>query len=203
VRFGCVAVLGVGLIGGSCALAWKRAGCVDRVIGVGRSRPNLDRAIELGVIDSIAPSVADAVREADAVLITTPVGQFEALLREVGPALKADAFITDGGSTKRDVVAAARGAGRPVLAALRPGPPHRRRRAFRGRGRASRSVRGQRHVVLTPLPETAPDAEDRVHCPLAATGARCPPEPGAARRSLRGGEPSAACTGLCAGPDGG
>jgi len=171
VRFGCVAVIGVGLIGGSCALAWKRAGVVDRVIGVGRSRPNLDRAIELGVIDSIAPSVADAVREADAVLITTPVGQFEALLREVGPALKADAFITDGGSTKQDVVAAARSAlgdrfprfvpAHPIAGAERSGVEAARVDLF-----------VDRNIVITPLAETAPDAVDRATALWLATGAR-------------------------------
>ena len=170
-QFGRVAILGVGLIGGSCALAWKRAGCVASVVGVGRSRANLDRAVELGVIDEIAPSVTDAVSGADVVLITTPVGQFGPLLGEAGAALGPEAIITDGGSTKQDVVAAARAAlgdrmprfvpAHPIAGAERSGVEAARADLYDGR-----------NVVLTPLAETAPDAVERATALWSATGAR-------------------------------
>lgn len=170
-QFGRVAVLGVGLIGGSCALAWKRAGCVASIVGVGRSRANLERALQLGVIDEIAPTVAEAVRGADVVLITTPVGQFGPLLTEAGAALGPSAIITDGGSTKQDVVAAARAALGPRMPRFVPAHPI--AGAERSGVEAARvDLYEGRNVVLTPLPETAPDAVERATALWSATGAR-------------------------------
>src|SRR5213078_1862933 len=96
-----LAVIGVGLIGGSFALALKQAGKVSHVVGVGRNRANLDLARERRIIDSIATDAASAARDADLVLVAAPVAQFPAifsLLKE------SKALITDAGSTKRDVV---------------------------------------------------------------------------------------------------
>ena len=107
-RFGRVAVIGVGLIGGSFALALKAAKACTEVVGVGRSRANLDAAVALGAIDVATGDVAQAVRGADLVLVATPVAQFAAVLRALEPVLAPDALVTDAGSTKRDVVAAAR-----------------------------------------------------------------------------------------------
>src|SRR5690349_12761737 len=102
-----LAVIGVGLIGGSFALALKQAKQVAHVVGVGRSRQNLEAARSRGIVDSIATDAAAAAQEADLVLISAPVAQFGAIFA----ALKASkALITDAGSTKRDVIAAARGA---------------------------------------------------------------------------------------------
>src|SRR5258705_5494806 len=115
-----LAVIGVGLIGGSFALALRQAGKVTQVVGVGRNRANLDLARERRIIDSIAPDVATAASEADVVLVATPVGQFPSVFAQLKDT---KALITDGGSTKRDVVAAARAALGPRIAQFVPGHP--------------------------------------------------------------------------------
>lgn len=165
------AVVGVGLIGGSCALALKRAGAVERVVGIGRSRSNLERALELGVIDEIAPSPADGLAGADGALFAVPVGQFTKVLADVLPAVSPDAVLTDGGSTKQDVVAAARsvlGERLPRFVPAHPiaGAEH------SGVEAAKADLYVGRNVVLTPLPETDPEATVRVRELWAACGAR-------------------------------
>jgi prephenate dehydrogenase len=101
-------VIGVGLIGGSFALALKQAGLVKHVIGVGRTRENLETALRLGIIDEANADAAAAVRGADLVLIAAPVAQVPELLVQIAPALRADTIVTDAGSTKQDVIAYAR-----------------------------------------------------------------------------------------------
>lgn len=97
-------VIGVGLIGGSFALALKQARIAHHVVGVGRTRKNLEAALELGVIDESSEDAALAVREADLVLLATPVGQMPEVMAQIAPALGAGTVITDGGSTKQDVI---------------------------------------------------------------------------------------------------
>ncbi|MBM3343599.1 MAG: prephenate dehydrogenase/arogenate dehydrogenase family protein [Betaproteobacteria bacterium] len=101
-------VIGVGLIGGSFALALQKARVVKHVVGVGRTRKNLNVALKLGVIDEISHDAAQAVRDADLVLIGTPVGQMPAVMKAIAPHLGAKTIVTDGGSTKQDVIACAR-----------------------------------------------------------------------------------------------
>jgi prephenate dehydrogenase len=164
-----LAVLGVGLIGGSFALALREAGVVSRVLGAGRSQASLDEALRLGVIDEgLEPEAA--VARADIVLVATPVGQMETLFARIAPHLKPDAVLTDGGSTKADVVAAARRAlgerldrfvpGHPVAGAEKSGAAAAMAGLYRGR-----------RVVLTPLAETALEAVDRVEAAWQACGA--------------------------------
>ncbi len=105
-KFNTLAIIGVGLIGGSLALALKAKGAVNRVIGVGRSKANLDEALALGIIDEVA-SLEDAAR-ADVVFVATPVAQMPAVFAALKPHLGANSIVTDGGSTKQDVIAAAR-----------------------------------------------------------------------------------------------
>jgi prephenate dehydrogenase len=100
-----LAVFGVGLIGGSFALALKQAGAVGEVVGVGRSQTNLEQALTLGIIDRIAVDVVDAVRDADVVMLAVPVGQMAAIMQLIAPHLAAHTVVTDAGSTKQDVVA--------------------------------------------------------------------------------------------------
>src|SRR3990170_7628240 len=100
-----LAVIGVGLIGGSFALALKQAKKVSKVVGVGRNAANLKVAMERGIVDSIAPDAASAARDADLVLVAAPVGQYAGIFADLA---SSTALITDAGSTKRDVVAAAR-----------------------------------------------------------------------------------------------
>jgi prephenate dehydrogenase len=166
-----LAVIGVGLIGGSCALALKRAGLVERVVGIGRGAPNLARAMALGVVDEVATDVSSGVAGADVVLVTTPVGQMGPIFDALRSALAPDAVITDGGSTKRDVAAAARA--RLAECLPRFVPAHPIAGAERSGADAARAdLFLHRQVVLTPLPETAPDAEARVRALWSACGAR-------------------------------
>lgn len=98
-------VIGVGLIGGSFALALKQAGLAKRVIGVGRTRENLETALRLGIIDEAGTDPAAAVRGADLVLVAAPVAQIPELLVQIAPTLDDHTVVTDAGSTKQDVIA--------------------------------------------------------------------------------------------------
>ncbi len=164
-------VIGVGLIGGSVALALKRAGAVQHVIGVGRGRANLDRALALGAIDEIATDPGTAVEGADIVVVAVPVGQFGRVLQAIVPGLPVDAVITDGGSTKQDVIEAAR----PALGALWPRfvPAHPIAGAeHSGIDAARADLFDGRSVVLTPLPETDREATQRAETMWSVCGAR-------------------------------
>ncbi len=107
-KIGKLVIFGVGLIGGSLALALKKRKAVARVVGVGRSRANLLAARRLGIIDEIATNPALAVQDADVVLLAVPLGQTAAVLAQIAPHLPAQTIVTDAGSTKRDVIAHAR-----------------------------------------------------------------------------------------------
>jgi prephenate dehydrogenase len=106
VRIETLAIIGVGLIGGSLALALKTKNVVRRVVGVGRSRPNLDEAMSLGIIDSVA--TLEEAAKADIVFVATPVAQMPAVFSALKPHLGMATIVTDGGSTKQGVIAAAR-----------------------------------------------------------------------------------------------
>ena len=105
---GKLTIFGVGLIGGSFALALKKHRAVAHVVGVGRSRANLLAARRLGIIDEIASDSATAVADADLVLLAAPLGQTAAILAQIAPHLAPHTVVTDAGSTKRDVIAHAR-----------------------------------------------------------------------------------------------
>jgi prephenate dehydrogenase len=100
-----LSILGVGLLGGSIGLAVKAAGMTCRVIGYAHRDETRGRALEVGAIDESAKSSKEAVRDADLVILCTPVGLFEALLAEIAGDLPRHAIVTDVGSTKRSVVA--------------------------------------------------------------------------------------------------
>jgi prephenate dehydrogenase len=105
---GRLVVFGVGLIGGSLALALKQRHAVGHVVGVGRTRANLLAAKRLGIIDEIASDPAAAVRDADLVLLAVPLAQNAAVLAQIAPHLGPRTVVTDAGSTKRDIIAQAR-----------------------------------------------------------------------------------------------
>ena len=105
-RIDTLAIIGVGLIGGSLSLALKKHNAVGRVIGVGRSQANLDEALRLNVIDAIA-TIEDAAK-ADIIFVATPVAQMPRVFAALAPHLGEQSIITDGGSTKQDVTTAAR-----------------------------------------------------------------------------------------------
>ena len=163
-----LAVIGVGLIGGSFALALKQAGKVSHVVGVGRNRANLEVARQRGAIDSIAPDARSAARDADVVLVAAPVAQFPAIFSQIKDC---KALITDAGSTKRDVVAAARAALGAKVAQFVPAHPVAGAEKS-GAGAASAELFRARRVVLTPLEENPPGVIAQVQALWEACGAR-------------------------------
>lgn len=164
-------VIGVGLIGGSFALALKRARVVQRVVGVGRTSRNLAAARKLKIIDEASQDPAQAVRDADLVLLATPVGQMPAVMTAIAPHLTAHAVVTDAGSTKGDVVSAARRflgghfsrfvPGHPVAGTEKSGAEAAFPDLFKGK-----------NVILTPQRETVAAAASIVSRAWEACGAR-------------------------------
>ncbi|HVK95545.1 MAG TPA: prephenate dehydrogenase/arogenate dehydrogenase family protein [Noviherbaspirillum sp.] len=149
-----ISIFGVGLIGGSFALALKKAGAVRQIIGVGRSAASLARAKELGIIDIATSAVEEAVIDADLVLIAAPVAQTESILASIAPHLGGGTVVTDAGSTKSDVVQAARKALGTKLAQFVPGHPIAGREQ-NGPDAAIADLYVGKKVVLTPLEENA------------------------------------------------
>ncbi len=164
-------VIGVGLIGGSVAAALRRAGSVRRVIGVGRGRANIARALELGVIDEAVEDIAAAVKGADAVLIAVPVQQNPRVLGALADALTPGTLVTDAGSTKQDFVASVRAIASRHLASVVPGHPI-AGAELTGVDAASALLFEGRNVVLTPLEENQAAAIDRVEAMWKVCGAR-------------------------------
>lgn len=169
-RFERVAIVGVGLIGGSFALALKAAKLCGHVVGIGRGAANLESARRLGVIDSIAADPAQA-GGCDLVMVATPVAQFERVLSALAPGLRAGSLVTDGGSTKRDVVAAARQALGDKVAQFVPAHPIAGAEKS-GAEAAKADLFRDRRVILTPLAENAPADVARVEAAWQACGAR-------------------------------
>lgn len=104
VHFRRFTIVGVGLIGGSLARVCKKKALADELVGVGRSRQNLERAVELGVIDRWTHDIGEGVSGADGVLLATPVDALFPLVRQMAPRLEAGCLVTDAGSTKASVV---------------------------------------------------------------------------------------------------
>jgi len=163
-----LAVIGVGLIGGSFALALKQAKKVSKVVGVGRNAANLRLALERGVIDAIAPDPGAAARDADLVLVAAPVAQFPAIFAALA---ESKALITDGGSTKRDVIAAARKALGKRIARFVPAHPIAGAEKS-GAAAAKAELFQDRRVVLTPLKENAKASVAAVEAAWSACGAK-------------------------------
>jgi len=101
-----MAVIGVGLIGGSLARVLRQQGEVEEIVGIGRTEPNLQRAVELGVIDRYSQDPCQGVIGADLVFLATPVCSIASVLEKIAPYLAPGCVVTDGGSVKESVVAA-------------------------------------------------------------------------------------------------
>ena len=170
-KIGTLVVIGTGLIGGSFALALKRARAVKRVIGVGRTRRNLAAALKLKVIDEVSRDPARAVREADLVLLAMPVGQMAAVMSAIAPHLPPHAVVTDAGSTKSDVIACARRFLADHLARFVPGHPI-AGTEMSGAAAAVSDLFRKRNVILVPQRETAAAATRLVQRAWEACGAR-------------------------------
>ena len=146
-------VFGVGLIGGSFALALRKAGSVKSIVGVGRNQNNLDDALRLGIIDAAITDPISAVAGADFIFLATPVGQMQGLLNAIAPRLGSTAVITDGGSTKQDVISCARDALRDKFSQFVPGHPIAGTEKS-GATAADATLYHRRKVILTPEAET-------------------------------------------------
>ena len=151
-KFKRLALIGCGLMGGSFALAAREAGLVAQVAGFSASESTRQKALRLGVIDIACGSAAEAAQGADLVLLAVPVRATESTLRDVDAVLLPDALVMDVGSTKGDVVAAARTALRQRLANFVPAHPVAGKEVA-GIEHADAALYRDHQVILTPLPE--------------------------------------------------
>ncbi len=155
-----LAVIGVGLIGGSLSLALKAAGAVGEVVGIGRGLANLETALRLGVVDRIATDPVAGVAEADLVFLATPVLSLPLVAAQVLPAMKPGAIMTDGGSVKGSVIAAIQ----PLVPAgvhFVPGHPIAGTEKSGAEAAFPTLYRGKR-CILTPTAQTDPNALEQV-----------------------------------------
>lgn len=156
-----IVIFGVGLIGGSIALALKKHPEAPHIVGVGRAQQSLQEALDLGLIDSAEKDIASALHAADLVIIATPVAQTPAILKAIRPYLDESTIITDAGSTKSDVMAYARAelgdqvnqfvGGHPIAGAEKSGPAAAMADLYLGK-----------NVILTPDAQTSNSALDQV-----------------------------------------
>jgi prephenate dehydrogenase len=172
-NFNCdkLVVIGVGLIGGSVAAALRRADSVRRIVGVGRGLANIQRALDLRIIDEASNDIAVAVRDADIVLLAVPVQQNESILAQLAGSLSVHTLVTDAGSTKLNYVAAVRRLMAPHLRLVIPAHPI-AGAELTGVDAAHSELFVDRNVVITPLPENDPAAVDRTESLWRTCGAR-------------------------------
>jgi prephenate dehydrogenase len=165
-----VAIIGVGLIGGSVGMALRRRGLARRVIGVGRSPASLQAAVELGAIDQGTTDLAQGVANAELAVVCAPVGQIVALTRALAQCCQVGALATDVGSTKQAIVAELdkglpRGVrfvgSHPLAGGHRTGPTAATAELFEGR-----------LVVITPTPHTAAADQEAIAAFWRGLGAR-------------------------------
>jgi prephenate dehydrogenase len=148
-------LIGCGLMGGSFALAMKRAGLVKRVVGYSKSPSTTERARQMGVIDVEAPSALLAVSGADIVLLAVPVAATEATFKAIRHLVTANMLVMDVGSTKRDVVEAARKVLRDHVGSFVPAHPITGKEVS-GVEHADPDLYHGRQVILTPVDKTQP-----------------------------------------------
>ena len=149
-------VIGCGLMGGSFALALKRAGLVKRVVGYSKSPSTTEKAKRLGVIDVAAESALLAVSGSDIVLIAVPVAATETTFKAIRHLVEPGVLFMDVGSTKRDVVDAARRVLRERIGSFVPAHPIAGKEVS-GIQHADAALYNGRQVILTPLQQTAPE----------------------------------------------
>jgi len=156
-----LAVIGVGLIGGSLARALRDVGEVGEIVGCGRGRDNLERALQLGVIDSYTHEIGQAVTGADMIFLAVPLGAMESAFREMRGCVGDDALITDGGSAKASVVQACLQGYGQLPPGFVPGHPIAGTEKS-GVDASFKELYQGRRVILTPTGETAAEALQRV-----------------------------------------
>lgn len=164
-------IFGVGLIGGSLAMSLRQAGFCRKIVGCSRSDEHLQRAVELGIIDEFTLDPVEAVADADMVLLAVPLGAMQPLLEKIADHLAPNAVVTDAGSSKASVVAAAKAAFGKVPEFFVPGHPIAGREKS-GVDAALVDLYVDHKVILTPLENTSPAAVERVAKMWKATGAK-------------------------------
>jgi len=170
VLFRRVALIGVGLIGGSLARGLKKQGLCASITGYGRSENELKKAVELGVIDQFASSVRDAVKNADLVVVAVPMSAFESVFSDMQGVVADDTIITDVGSAKESVIAAAKSVFGELPTGLVPGHPIAGTEKS-GVEASFDSLFENRRVILTPTQVSSKNAVDLVGDMWRAVGA--------------------------------
>lgn len=169
--FNQLGVIGCGLMGGSFALALKRNGLVKRVVGYSKSPSTTERARKLGIIDVAAESALLAVAGSDIVLIAVPVAATEGTFKAIRHLVEPGVLFMDVGSTKRDVVDAARRVLRERIPAFVPAHPIAGKEVS-GIQHADAALYSGRQVILTPLPQTTPELVQKATDVWSAIGAQ-------------------------------
>ena len=163
-------IFGVGLIGGSLALALREANYCKTVVGCSRNVENLEKAVELGVIDSYSLDPVEAVKGADMILLAVPMGAMASVLSSINGHLEPGAIVTDAGSAKGSVVAAAKSVFGNIPDYFVPAHPIAGREKS-GVEAAIVDLYIDHKVIVTPLPETSAEAEQKVTEMWQAAGA--------------------------------
>lgn len=165
-----LAIIGIGLIGGSLARALKRANVCDHITGYARTESELKKAVQLGVIDDYMLDPAAAVAEADMVMIAIPLGACLDMFTRIAPALDSNTIITDAGSVKGSIVAQARVALGDHFSRFVPGHPVAGTEKS-GVDASFAELFDHHRVILTPVDETSPEALDQVRSMWELAGA--------------------------------
>ncbi len=160
-NIGRLCVIGVGLIGGSLARALRARGVVEEIVGCGRHTANLERAVELGVIDRYDTDPASAVKDADMVVVAVPLGNMATVFAAIAGHLADGAIVTDAGSAKQSVIDDAQAAFGGMPAWFVPGHPIAGTENSGVAASFAELFQGRR-VILTPVDITGTDAIDRV-----------------------------------------
>jgi prephenate dehydrogenase len=170
-KFKQLGLIGCGLMGGSFALAMKQAGLVERIIGYSKSPSTTERARQMGVIDQAAESALLAVSGSDIVLMAVPVAATDVTFRAIRHLVNPDVLFMDVGSTKRDVVDAARRVLKERVGAFVPAHPI-TGKELAGVQHADADLYKDRQVILTPIAQTSPVLLEKAQAVWAALGAR-------------------------------
>ena len=163
-------IIGVGLIGSSLSLALKQAGAVGEVVGYGRNRDNLEKGVEIGVLDRFETSIADAVRDADVIVVAVPLGAMQQVFAEIDSAAFKDAVITDVGSAKGSVMRAAMAEFGESVSRFVPGHPIAGNEKSGVEAGFASLFRGRR-IILTPIAQTDEKASACIDAMWRACGA--------------------------------
>jgi prephenate dehydrogenase len=169
--FNQLGLIGCGLMGGSFALALKRGGLVKHVVGYSKSPSTTERAKRMGVIDVAAESALLAVSGADIVLIAVPVAATEVTFKAIRDLVEPGVLFMDVGSTKRDVVDAARRVLKERVSSFVPAHPITGKEVA-GVQNADAALYAGRQVILTPLPQTSPELVQKATDVWSAIGAQ-------------------------------